>query len=72
MIFMLGVVCGILVYMAISAIASLCTPLDGYLRVDRSDIEPYLFLEVNKSIDEISGKKTVKFQVKNEDFISHD
>lgn len=72
MIFLIGVVCGFVGCMALMAVVSLCSPSDGYLRVDRSDGDPYLFLEVSKPVEELSNKKSVIFQVKNEDFLSHD
>lgn len=72
MIFLLGIVCGFLSCIAVMAIASLCRSTDGYLRVDRSDETPYLFLEANKTVEDLSKKKSVIFQVKNENFISHD
>lgn len=72
MIFLLGIGCGVLICLAIMAVVSLCSPTDGYLRVDRSDTDPYLFLEVSKSIEDLSSKKTVIFKVKNENFVSRD
>lgn len=42
----------------------------GYLRVDRSDVDgPYLFLELNRGIEELSREKSVSLLVKNEDFL---
>lgn len=50
------------------------TPRDGTLRVDRSDPtdEPYLFLEGIKSPYEIAQKRFVIFDVKRENYISHE
>lgn len=44
----------------------------GKLRIDRSDPSenPYLFLEATISVNNISRKKCVIFQVSNENFIS--
>ena len=44
----------------------------GKLRIDRSDPSenPYLFLEATISVNDISRKKCVIFQVSNENFIS--
>ena len=49
-------------------------PKDGTLRVDRSDPtdEPYLFLEGIKSPYEIAQKRFVIFDVKRENYISHE
>lgn len=42
----------------------------GTLRIDNSDGDgPYLFVELNKSIIDISMAKTVKLAVRVEDFI---
>lgn len=42
----------------------------GTLRIDNSDGDgPYLFVELNKSISDISTAKTVKLAVRVEDFI---
>lgn len=48
--------------------------ISGNLRVDHSIIEdePYLFLELNKSVNTILRKKFVVLQVKAEDFIPHE
>ena len=44
----------------------------GKLRVDRSDPSdnPYLFLELSRGVNQISGRKYVILEVKNENFIS--
>lgn len=46
----------------------------GALRVDRSDPDddPYLFLELKKSVETVSSKKYVIFKVMNKNFISHE
>lgn len=72
MIFLLGAACGFLGCIALMAVVSLCSPSDGYLRVDRSDSDPYLFLEISKPVEDLSKKKSVIFTVKNENFISHE
>lgn len=42
----------------------------GTLRIDNSDADgPYLFVELSRSIHDISSMKTVKFAVKVEDFV---
>lgn len=41
----------------------------GYLRVDHSDEDPYLFLELNKPIEHLEKEKIVILKVKKEDFI---
>lgn len=44
----------------------------GTLRIDRSDPdeEPYMFLEINKGVGDISNRKYVLMEVSNENFIS--
>lgn len=41
----------------------------GYLRIDRSDEQPYLFLELTESLDTVLSQKTVIVKVKIEDYI---
>ena len=43
----------------------------GNLRIDRSDEEPYLFLELSKEVKDICGKKYVTFKVRDENFDTH-
>lgn len=44
---------------------------DGVLRIDRSDLDgPFMFLEVSKSVNELSAKECVMFIVKDENYIS--
>lgn len=44
----------------------------GTLRIDRSDPSepPYIFLELDKGVGDISRKKNVVLKVKNENYIS--
>lgn len=44
----------------------------GTLRIDRSDPNepPYMFLELDKGVGDISRKKNVVLKVKNENYIS--
>jgi hypothetical protein len=44
----------------------------GTLRIDRSDPTeaPYMFLEISKDVGDISGRKYVLLDVKNENYIS--
>lgn len=46
----------------------------GTLRIDHSDPSdsPYMFLEIEKGIKDISRKKHVVLKVKREDFIPHE
>ena len=46
----------------------------GFLRIDRSDPTeaPYMFLEISKDVGDISGRKWVLLEVKNENFISQE
>ena len=45
----------------------------GTLRIDRSDPDdgPYMFLELDKGVGDISKKKHVMLKISNESFISH-
>lgn len=44
----------------------------GSLRIDRSDPTeaPYMFLEIDKDVGDISGRKMVLLNVRNENYIS--
>lgn len=46
----------------------------GTLRIDRSDPDdqPYMFLELDKGVGDISKKKHVILKVRNQDFIPHE
>ena len=46
----------------------------GTLRIDRSDPteNPYMFLEISKDVSDISSRKYVLLNVKNENFISQE
>lgn len=43
----------------------------GNLRIDRSDEEPYMFLELLKEVNDICDKKYVTFKVRDENFDTH-
>ena len=43
----------------------------GNLRINRSDEEPYLFLELSKEVEDICDKKYVVFKVRDENFDTH-
>ena len=44
----------------------------GYLRIDRSDPDgPYLFLELNESVESVAANKFVLLQVKQENFLNN-
>lgn len=64
---------GIVIGLAIS-LAGLLFKSVGSLRIDKSDPSeaPYIFLELKKGIGDISRKKFVILQVKEEDFIPHE
>lgn len=61
--FVLGIVAAIFMYRVKRA---------GTLRIDRSDPTepPYIFLELDKGVGDISRKKNVILKVKNENYIS--
>lgn len=63
---------GVLLGVAISVIV-FRTYFVGNLRIDNSDPEdgPYMFLELEKGISDISSKKHVVLKVRREDFIPH-
>lgn len=67
---LIGVVIGYILACIITAHRSTV----GNLRVDRSipDEEPYLFLELNSGVGDITRRKYVTLVVKNENYISHD
>ena len=55
-----------------SAVIALSAKCCGSLRIDTSDPDgPYLFLELDKSVKEVSRKPYVTFRVKPENYISH-
>lgn len=64
-----GVVAGLLISGIINKTRSV-----GTLRIDKSDPSdaPYMFLEIKKGVGDISRKKSVVLQVKQEDFIPHE
>lgn len=66
-IFILGVLVGFFGYFFLQR-----KEIKGKLRIDRSDPidKPYLFLELSSSVEDVSRKKYVLFQVSNENFIS--
>ena len=65
--FLLGILIGVS-----SATIALSTKCCGSLRIDTSDPDgPYLFLELDKSVKEVSRKPYVTFRVKPENYISH-
>ena len=66
---LLGIVIGtigMLIYMAIVSV--------GTLRIDQSDPTeaPYLFLELDKSVESFMAKKHVLFRISKKNFISQD
>lgn len=65
-IFMIGLIAGIFLCKVSSY-----RKLVGDLRVDTSDEEPYLFLELSEPLDTVLKKKRVTLQVVIKDYISH-
>ena len=67
--FLAGVLVGTIIYAIAIKTASV-----GTLRIDRSDPEdsPYLFLELEKSINLIASKQYVIMKVNLKNYISHD
>lgn len=68
-VFLAGVLLGTIIYAIAVKTASV-----GTLRIDRSDPEdsPYLFLELEKSINLIASKQYVIMKVNLKNYISHD
>lgn len=68
--FLLGAIVGYILACVVTAYRSTV----GNLRVDRSipDEEPYIFLELNKGVGDITRRKHVTLVVKNENYLSHD
>lgn len=68
--FLLGAIVGYILACVIVAHRSTV----GSLRVDRSipDEEPYIFLELKKGVGDITQRKHVTLDVKNENYLSHD
>lgn len=65
------IIIGVLIGFVTSSIIHRKHPV-GFLRIDKSDPDgPYLFLELKKSINEITTQKTVLLEVKLKDFIPH-
>ena len=64
------IIAGIAIGIIISAIRNLFWQV-GSLRIDRSDPSdnPYLFLEINNGIGDISNRKYIILRVKKEDFL---
>lgn len=59
----IGLICGILLTRK--------KPI-GNLRIDRSDDQPYLFLELDKDVGYIMRKESVSLRVRVEDFLPHE
>lgn len=68
----LAVIAGIIIGAIITVVIFSAISV-GSLRVDQSipEDEPYLFLELTKSVSTILRKKFVVLKVRAEDFISH-
>lgn len=68
-VFLAGVLIGTIIYAIAVKTASV-----GTLRIDQSDPEdsPYLFLELDKSINLITSKKYILMKVERKNYISHD
>ena len=66
------VLIGLLIGVAVGYSITRSKP-SGYIRIDRSDPDepPMLFLESHIGIYELSKKKYVMYEVKNENYISH-
>ena len=66
---LLGFVCGMVFFLICLATRSI-----GTLRVDQSDPteQPYLFLELDKQVENVITKKYVLFRVSKKNFISQD
>ena len=64
------IIAGIVIGLIISAIRNEFRYV-GSLRIDKSDPteNPYLFLEIDKGIGDISNRKYITLKVKREDFI---
>lgn len=54
-------------------ITLVCTRIKyiGSLRIDRSDEEPCLFLELSKGVKSFENRKYVLLKIHKKDFISH-
>lgn len=68
----IAVIIGVIVGVAVTALI-VRTHLSGNLRIDHSIPEdnPYMFLELNKSVSTVLRKKFVVLTVRAEDFIPH-
>ena len=69
LLFLLGFMAGIVSFLVYLIVRSV-----GTLRVDQSDPteQPYLFLELDKSVETVTNKKYVLFRVIKKNFISQD
>lgn len=67
------VLIGLVVGTGIGYLATRSKP-SGYIRIDRSDPDepPMLFLESRINIYELSKKKYVTYEIKTENYISHE
>lgn len=67
-IFLVGILVGFIIYSVVLRVSTI-----GTLRIDQSDPAepPYLFLELDKTIDTVITKSHAVFKVKRENFISH-
>lgn len=68
----IAIITGIIIGVIVSSLF-VRTHLSGNLRVDHSipEDDPYMFLELTKSVSTVLNKKFVILKVRAEDFISH-
>lgn len=72
----MGIVIAVIVGVIVGAVVTALivkTHLSGNLRIDHSipEDDPYMFLELNKSVSTVLRKKFVVLTVRAEDFIPH-
>ncbi len=61
-----GTVYGFIIFKVVSVIKTV-----GSLKIDKSDTEPKLYLELKKEIEDISDKKRIVLEIDNVNFSSH-
>ncbi len=68
MLFVIGIVLGLIVGIILAKLHTYFA-VYGYLRVDKSEEEPYIFLELTRTPETLPDEKYVVLKVKQKDYI---
>lgn len=71
MLFIFGAVLGLVIGIIVAKIHTYFA-VYGYLRVDKSEEEPYIFLELIRTPETLPDEKYIVLKVKQKDYIPHE